>query len=248
MAAPLPAGAVRPRSSRLRPTTPTATAPTPTAPARIMNERRDQSGISATGPAVRRRVRGGAPERTRREASRGPTGRPRPTLPSRSRRSPASRADRRARRGTRRRRRRRTRRRRPMYRRRATTPSTAPRTSATTTMNSSRASLSFVPNRATTKSLAPGGWRSMTTWPTAATSDVAPASRPASSSETPSAAAVATIPATGAAQSRRAGRRRVADGRAGDVGGGAHPPIIAVRCDVRVSTSGPRRARPATRP
>ena len=38
----------------------------------------------------------------------------------------------------------------------------------------------------------------MTTWPTDATSDVAPGSRPASSSETPSAVAVATIPAMAA--------------------------------------------------
>ncbi len=50
--------------------------------------------------------------------------------------------------------------------------------SATATMNSSRASLSLVPNRVTTKSFAPGGWRSMTTWPTAATSDVAPGQEP----------------------------------------------------------------------
>ena len=50
--------------------------------------------------------------------------------------------------------------------------------SATATMSTSRASLSLVPNRPTTKSLAPGGWRSMTTWPTAATSDVAPGQEP----------------------------------------------------------------------
>src|SRR6478609_890754 len=81
-------------------------------------------------------------------------------------------------------------------------PSSAPRTSATTTMNSSKASLSLVPNRLTMASLAPGGWWSMMTWPTAATSEVAPGSTPASSSETPSATAVATSPATGARQSR----------------------------------------------
>src|SRR4051794_31443571 len=81
-------------------------------------------------------------------------------------------------------------------------PSSAPRTRATTTMNSSRASLSLVPNRLTTKSLAPGGWRSMMTWPTAAISEVAPGSTPASSSETPSATAVATSPAIAARASR----------------------------------------------
>ncbi len=42
----------------------------------------------------------------------------------------------------------------------------------------------------------------MTTWPTAATRDVAPGRNPASSSETPSAVATATIPATAAGQSR----------------------------------------------
>src|SRR3954451_8621753 len=73
-------------------------------------------------------------------------------------------------------------------------PSSAPRTRATTTMNSSRASLSLVPNRLTTTSLAPGGCRSMMTWPTAAISEVAPGSTPASSSDTPSATAVATSP------------------------------------------------------
>ena len=75
----------------------------------------------------------------------------------------------------------------------------------------------------------------MTTWPTAATSDVAPGSSPASSSETPSAAAVATTPATAAGQSRpawRVGRR----GRLRDAfDGGAHGCIIGVRCDIRVS-------------
>src|SRR4051794_3727609 len=73
-------------------------------------------------------------------------------------------------------------------------PSSAPRTTATTTMNSSKASLSLVPNRLTTTSLAPGGCRSMMTWPTAAISEVAPGSTPASSSEMPSATAVATSP------------------------------------------------------
>ena len=73
--------------------------------------------------------------------------------------------------------------------------------SATATMSTSSASLSLVPKSPTTTSLAPGGWRSMTTWPTDATSEVAPDNSPASSSETPSAVAVATTPATAAGQS-----------------------------------------------
>ena len=47
--------------------------------------------------------------------------------------------------------------------RRARMPRSAPIATAASTTTTSRASLSFVPNRATTKSLAPGGCRSMTT-------------------------------------------------------------------------------------
>ena len=83
-------------------------------------------------------------------------------------------------------------------RRVARIPRPAPMRSATRTMTISRASLSLVPNRPTTNSLAPGGWMSMTTWPTAATSEVAPGSRPARSSEVPRAAATATAPPTAA--------------------------------------------------
>ena len=72
--------------------------------------------------------------------------------------------------------------------------------SATATMNSSSASLSLVPNRPTTKSLAPGGWWSTTTCPIAATSDVAPGRSPARSSETPRAVAVAARPASAASR------------------------------------------------
>ena len=79
--------------------------------------------------------------------------------------------------------------------------------SETATMNSSKASLSLVPKSETTKSLAPGGWRSMTACPTAATSDVAPGRTPASSSEMPSAAAVATTPAIAAVPSTRLAAR-----------------------------------------
>jgi hypothetical protein len=50
---PSPTGAVLWRSSRFRPRTPAAIAATPTPPARMMNERRDQSGIRAAGrPSV----------------------------------------------------------------------------------------------------------------------------------------------------------------------------------------------------
>ncbi len=71
------------------------------------------------------------------------------------------------------------------------------------------ASLSFVPNSATTRSLAPGGWRSMTRVPIATTSDGAPATRPATISPTAMATATETAPAT------KNGQRRLAEG-AGD--------------------------------
>ena len=108
-------------------------------------------------------------------------------------------------------------------------------------------------------SFAPGGWRSMTTWPTAATSDVAPGRSPASSSETPSAVATATIPASAAGQSRsggRGGRQGRADEVPVAVLTGASSPL---RCDIRMSrviasdplvrlarSCAPRRAHPAT--
>src|SRR5262245_13217431 len=77
------------------------------------------------------------------------------------------------------------------------------------TMRISSASLSFVPNSETTKSFAPGGWRSTTTWPMDEMSEVAPGSSPPSSSEVPSAAAVATTPAIAAAASPDSVRRAV---------------------------------------
>ncbi len=49
------------------------------------------------------------------------------------------------------------------YRRAARSPSPRPTMTPTATMNSSNASLSLVPNSSTTKSLAPGGWRSIAT-------------------------------------------------------------------------------------
>src|SRR3954452_24559570 len=99
-------------------------------------------------------------------------------------------------------------------------PSSAPMTRATTTMNSSKASLSLVPNRLTTTSLAPGGCRSMMTWPTAATSEVAPGSTPARSSETPSATAVATSPEMAA--------RTSGPGETDTVGAGAREDLAVV--------------------
>ncbi len=91
-------------------------------------------------------------------------------------------------------------------RRTARIPSPAPNARAASTTTTSRASLSLVPNRATTKSLAPGGWRSMTCWPTAATSEVAPGSNAATSSEMPRARPAAATPAA-AARTRFAARR-----------------------------------------
>ncbi len=67
-------------------------------------------------------------------------------------------------------------------------------------MKTLRASLSFVPKRLTTKSLAPGGWRSMARVPIAMTSEGAPGIRPAMSSltaiETPAETAPAIAGAT----------------------------------------------------
>src|SRR6185369_17806960 len=51
-AGPSPTGAVRPLSIRFRPTIPAANAPTPTALARMRNDRRDQSGITADRAAA----------------------------------------------------------------------------------------------------------------------------------------------------------------------------------------------------
>ena len=181
---------------------PPTTAATPSAPGRSRNERRDRSGAAA---GCRRRRRG---RRDRVEA--GEPGQDldpdaRPTAPPGPRPWPGWPVARRARPGSRRaegqeadRRRGRTSVARAMPR---TGPDGRPRRATTTT---SRASLSFVPNRATTKSLAPGGWRSMTTWPTAATSDVAPGRRPAMSSDTPE----------GDGGGDRAGQRRAAAGHA----------------------------------
>ena len=77
-AGPSPTGAVRPLSIRFRPTIPAANAPTPTALDRMRNDRRDQSGISAVG-----RVRVGGRRRAKapRERSRSMprTHRPTPT-------------------------------------------------------------------------------------------------------------------------------------------------------------------------
>ena len=74
----------------------------------------------------------------------------------------------------------------------------APNASDARTTTTSRATLSFVPNSATTRSLAPAGCRSMTTWPTAATSEVAPGNSAAINSDTPRATAAAATPAAAA--------------------------------------------------
>ena len=94
---------------------------------------------------------------------------------------------------------------------------------APTTMARLRASLSLVPNRLTIRSLAPGGWRSMTRSPMAMTSDGAPDSSPATSSAVAMATAAAMAPETAAARSAE----RLAKGRmtpdAGCVVGGIMP-------------------------
>src|SRR4051794_8317877 len=80
MAAAAPAGATRGRRSGFRPTKPATTAPAVREPARIMNERRDQSGITAgAAPAAAADERRGAPpERAVAAAPRaGPSSQPR---------------------------------------------------------------------------------------------------------------------------------------------------------------------------
>ena len=59
----------------------------------------------------------------------------------------------------------------------------------------SSASLSFVPNRLVIRSLPPGGWRAMTSAPTAAIAEVDP-NKPATTSPTPMAMAAEAMPAT----------------------------------------------------
>ena len=110
------------------------------------------------GRGARGRGRGGS-----RPGARTASARPaRPTRPPAARRRPGWRAGRRAPPGSPGRRTRRSPARRPRTRRTARIPSPAPNASAASTTTISRASLSLVPNSATTKSLAPGGWRSMT--------------------------------------------------------------------------------------
>ena len=237
-----PTGATRWRSRRVRPTTPTATAATPTPPARMRNDRRDQSGITATEPPADE-LGSRAPDPS---SSQPRTHRPTPIETAAAAAAIARVGERIAERGQEsdRPRRRRTRRPRSRYRRRATSPSPAPTTSATATMKSSSASLSLVPNRATTRSFAPAGWRSMTTCPTAATSEVAPGNSPASSSERPSAAADGDDPCDGSASVRPESQGTRTRGR-GRGSGRAHAGIIVARCDDSRVASAPRLARPA---
>ena len=81
---------------------------------------------------------------------------------------------------------------------RASTPTAAPRASATISTATLSASLSFVPNHATTTSLAPAGWSAMTAEPTETTRLGAPSNSAARSSVTASASAAATTPAKAA--------------------------------------------------
>ena len=81
MGGPDPTGATRWRSSSCRPAIPATTAATPTPPARIMNARRDQSGIVAAGPARRDRslVAAAGAGAADRSSSQPSTSRPAPT-------------------------------------------------------------------------------------------------------------------------------------------------------------------------
>ena len=199
------ASAGRRRSSGRRtcgPTTPPASAATPIAEPVRSRFRRRQSGMPARGSAVSRAARGlhqpahdldpgddRDPGTQRADGGRG-------------QRQPQDReeADDRRRRRTRR----------PRSR---TGPGrdsrAAPRSPARCPMTMiSSASLSLVPNRATTKSFAPGGWRSMIVWPTAAISDDPGDSTPEISSLTPSATAAPISPANAPDPARSPGRSR----------------------------------------
>ncbi len=200
MLTPTPAGAERVRSSRARPPTPATSAPRPTAPVRRRKERRAGSeiagfwGVTSTAAALDNShdsVWMPTPAAIATWsttiaglASGSPVAATKPTTPNAANPSAASGNDRVAMR-----------------------PRSAPKPSEARTTTTSSASLSLVPNRATTKSLAPGGWRSITTWPTAATSDAAPGSSPAISSEMPRARPAETAPAAAAMlrDTRRAG-------------------------------------------
>src|SRR5450756_594080 len=97
----------------------------------------------------------------------------------------------------------------PSRRRRvARTPPAAATTSATATTPMFRASLSFVPNRLTIRSFAPGGCRLITSDPIAATSDGAPLTRPATSSDAAIATPAASAPATAGRHDPSSARRR----------------------------------------
>ena len=133
-------------------------------------------------------------------------------------------------------------------RRRARSPSPAPTRSTMPRTPRLRASLSFCPNRPTTTSFAPGGWRSMTVEPTAVTGDGAPGRSPATSSPTASAAPAATRPARAASGQ---GARRWARG--------VEPAVMRIPSlvlmdgmvphpdDIRVTSGGHGRKPPATR-
>ena len=77
-------------------------------------------------------------------------------------------------------------------------PRPAPMSSTVTVTRTRIAGLSFVPKIATTISLEPGGAKSMTAAPTAATGDGAPVTNAATSSPAASATAAATTPESAA--------------------------------------------------
>ena len=219
------------RSSSARPPSPAATPATVTPPARSRNERRDQSGIARSGA--------GPTTRAGSFARFGPTSQPSTQMPTATEIAAETAViagdDSGSRRVARK----------PMTPNsakpiearpisvRARIPRPAPMASATMTMNTSSASLSLVPNRPTMRSLAPGGWRSMTSWPMPATSEPAPARRPARSSEVPRAAAAAAMPPMAARDLVVIVRR-------------AWQPRVTARCRRRPEP-GPGPARPAAR-
>ena len=103
-------------------------------------------------------------------------------------------------------------------RRPARTPAVAAMATAAITIRPLRAALSFVPKRSTKTSLAPGGWRLMTSDPTATTSDGAPAAMPAKQLR----AGDRDAAGHGAGQGQRSGPADL-DAPAGDWAGGIDP-------------------------
>ncbi len=189
--------------SRLRPTTPSTMEPTAIPPPTCRKRRRSQSGIEPVGsvsPAAvleRARQAGAVAASMRRSATRARTMAATTVTTAQvssingrvtAARMPAPPAMTKPTSGT-------------LKSRRPATPRMPAMRTEAMTMPALTASLSFVPNSATARSLPQSGWFSMTVSPMAMTSDGAPAMSPAISSPTAMASPAANPPAMKAATS-----------------------------------------------